>query len=43
MLSGLQPAAVDEAWDEIARELARFDGPGGFEGPCEMLVVAGAK
>lgn len=43
MLSGLQPAAVDEAWDEIARELARFDGPAGFEGPCEMLVVAGAK
>jgi SAM-dependent methyltransferase len=43
MLGGLAPAAVDEAWDEIGRELARFDGPDGFEGPCEMLVVAGAK
>jgi len=43
MLGGLPPAAVDEAWDEIGRELARFDGPDGFEGPCEMLVVAGAK
>jgi len=43
MLAGLAPEARDEAWDEIGRELARFDGPGGFEGPCEMLVVAGAK
>ncbi len=43
MLAGLPPDAADEAWDEIGRELARFDGPDGFEGPCEMLVVTGAK
>ena len=43
MLSGLDEAGKKEAWDEIARELARFDGPNGFEGPCEMVVGVGVK
>jgi SAM-dependent methyltransferase len=43
MLSGLSPDEREAAWTEIAAELARFDGPDGFTGPCEMLVVSGAR
>jgi ubiquinone/menaquinone biosynthesis C-methylase UbiE len=43
MISGLSPADRDETWQEIHRELARFDGPDGFEGPCELIVGWGIK
>jgi hypothetical protein len=43
MLSGLDDAGKKAAWDEIARELAKFDGPNGFEGPCELVVGVGVK
>jgi SAM-dependent methyltransferase len=43
MLSGLDEAAQEEVWEEIAEALKRFDGPDGFEGPCELLVAAGTK
>ncbi len=43
MLSGLDESARAEAWDEIETELRRFEGPGGFAGPCEMIVAAGTK
>jgi SAM-dependent methyltransferase len=43
MLSGLDDAGKQAAWDEIAQALATFDGPEGFEGPCEMLVGVGVK
>lgn len=43
MLSGLDETEKQAAWDEIARELAKFDGPDGFEGPCEMVVGVGSK
>ena len=43
MLHGLDAAGKQAAWDEIARELAKFDGPSGFEGPCEMVVGVGVK
>ncbi|MEZ5294022.1 MAG: class I SAM-dependent methyltransferase [Vicinamibacterales bacterium] len=43
MLAGLDRAGKDAAWDEIALELAKFDGPSGFEGPCELLVAVGVK
>ncbi|HWM85498.1 MAG TPA: class I SAM-dependent methyltransferase [Kofleriaceae bacterium] len=43
MLGGLDAAAVAAAWDEIGRELTRFEGPAGFEGPCEMVVACGVK
>jgi SAM-dependent methyltransferase len=43
MLAGLTPAERDETWAEIHRELARFEGPDGFAGPCELLVAWGAK
>jgi SAM-dependent methyltransferase len=43
MLSGLEPAAREEAWDEVGEALRRFEGPDGFRGPCEMIVVAGTR
>ena len=43
MLSGLNEDERDAAWDESRDELARFEGPDGFVGPCEMLVVSGRR
>ena len=43
MLAGLAPAQREEAWREISTELARFEGPAGFEGPCELIVAWGMK
>jgi ubiquinone/menaquinone biosynthesis C-methylase UbiE len=43
MLAGLDEAGRKEAWEEIERELSRFEGPGGFTGPCEVVVAAGTR
>ncbi|MBX6752289.1 MAG: methyltransferase domain-containing protein [Micromonosporaceae bacterium] len=43
MLAGLPEAQRQAAWDEIGQALAEFEGPDGFVGPCEMLVVSGRK
>jgi SAM-dependent methyltransferase len=43
MMSGLSQPERESVWGEIERELRQFEGPNGFEGPCEMLVGAGAK
>jgi SAM-dependent methyltransferase len=43
MLSGLPEADREAAWTEIGQALAEFDGPDGFVGPCEMLVVSGTR
>ncbi len=43
MMSGLAQPERESVWEEIERELRQFEGPNGFEGPCEMLVGAGAK
>jgi hypothetical protein len=43
MLAGLDEAGREAAWTEIAETLARFEGPNGFEGPCEMVVAAGIR
>lgn len=43
MLSGLDQAGQAAAWNEIGQALARFDGPQGFDGPCEMVVGVGVK
>ena len=43
MLAGLPEAQRQAAWDEIGEALAEFEGPDGFVGPCEMLVVSGRK
>jgi ubiquinone/menaquinone biosynthesis C-methylase UbiE len=43
MLTGVPEHERQEAWEEIESELGRFEGPDGFEGPCELLVAAGTK
>jgi SAM-dependent methyltransferase len=43
MLAGLPEEQREEAWAEIDEALAQFEGPDGFTGPCEMLVVTGTK
>jgi len=43
MLAGLDEAGRAAAWAEIAVRLQEFEGPDGFVGPCEMLVVGGSK
>ncbi len=43
MLAGLDAGAQDDAWAEIGRELARFEGSDGFVGECELVVAAGTR
>ncbi len=43
MLSGVDEAQREAAWREIEGALTAFEGPHGFEGPCEMLVVSGTR
>jgi SAM-dependent methyltransferase len=43
MLAGLSLAEHDEAWAEVGTALRQFEGTGGFEGPCELLVGAGTR
>ena len=43
MLTGVNEAERESVWEEIANELRQFEMPGGFEGPCEMLVAVGTK
>lgn len=43
MMAGLNEAEREETWQEIARELAQYEGPNGFEGPCELIVCVGVK
>jgi len=43
MLAGLSGDAQATVWREITDALTEFEGPDGFLGPCELLVVAAAK
>ncbi|MEV7396511.1 class I SAM-dependent methyltransferase [Aeromicrobium sp. NPDC092404] len=43
MLSGVDAADREDVWSEITEQLTQFEGPDGFEGPCEMLVVSGTS
>jgi SAM-dependent methyltransferase len=43
MMAAMSDAERTQTWQEIERELSRFDRAGGFSGPCEMLVGAGSK
>jgi SAM-dependent methyltransferase len=41
MLAGLDDEGRGAAWKEIHERLTTFEGPDGWVGPCEMIVVAG--
>ncbi len=43
MLSGLDPAEREAAWQEIEQSLRQFESGNSFEGPCEMIVAVGTK
>jgi SAM-dependent methyltransferase len=43
MLSGLSEAEKSAAWQEVATELRKFEGPRGFEAPCTMAIAVGKK
>lgn len=43
MLGGLTATEQEAAWTEIAEALQAFEGPEGFVGPCEMLVVSATR
>ena len=43
MMAGLSESEREEVWEEIEAELRQFEGPNGFEGPCEMIVAVGVK
>ncbi len=43
MLSGLSEPERAAAWAEVGEALQAFEGPDGFVGPCEMLVVTGTR
>jgi hypothetical protein len=43
MLAGVPEQERQEAWAEIEEELKQFEGPDGFDGPCELLVGAATK
>jgi hypothetical protein len=43
MLAALAPAEREAAWAEIEDALRQFEGPDGFTGPCEMLVVSATR
>jgi SAM-dependent methyltransferase len=43
MLVDLPAVEQEETWAEVGEALQQFDGPGGFAGPCELLVGAGTR
>jgi SAM-dependent methyltransferase len=43
MLASLDDAGRNAAWAEIEQQLKAFEGPSGFEGPCELIVAVGVK
>lgn len=43
MLAALPPAERDDAWEEVARQLARFEGGGSFRSAAQFIVGSGAK
>ncbi|MHC4824801.1 MAG: class I SAM-dependent methyltransferase [Planctomycetota bacterium] len=43
MLGGLSDSEKAAAWSEVEEALRAFEGPNGFEGPCEMIVAVGTK
>ena len=43
MMSSLDENEQAETWQEIERELRKFENGQGFHGPCQMLVGAAIK
>jgi SAM-dependent methyltransferase len=43
MLAGVSDGEREAAWGEIEQALRTFEGPDGFEGPCELLIGVGTK
>ncbi len=43
MMSGLSATEKESVWEEIERELQKFETENNFIGPCEMLVAVGEK
>jgi SAM-dependent methyltransferase len=43
MLSTLDRAGRDAAWQEVGRVLGEFEREGAFVGPCELVVAVGTK
>jgi ubiquinone/menaquinone biosynthesis C-methylase UbiE len=43
MLSGLSDKEKNSVWEEIEKELKKFEVNGTFAGPCEMIVAVGEK
>lgn len=43
MMSSLSDAEKESVWDEIEKELQKFESEDGFSGPCEMVVAVGEK
>jgi ubiquinone/menaquinone biosynthesis C-methylase UbiE len=43
MLLDVPAAEQEETWAEVGAALRQFEGPGGFVGPCELLVGAGTR
>ncbi|MGH7537430.1 MAG: class I SAM-dependent methyltransferase [Gemmatimonadales bacterium] len=43
MLSGLDAAGREAAWNEIAEAMRQFETDGRFEGPCELVVASALK
>ena len=42
MLASLDETGKEAAWREIESELRKFETSSGFEGPCELIVIAGS-
>ena len=43
MMSSLSDSEKVSVWEEIERELQKFESESGFVGPCEMVVAVGEK
>jgi hypothetical protein len=43
MLKNIDEKTKTEAWEEIRRDLKRYEIAGKFNCPCELLVIAGTK
>jgi hypothetical protein len=43
MIAHLSDAERQEAWNDVEQALRNYEGPSGFEAPCEFLVGVGTK